>query len=213
MIGKLTGKIDSVSGAQLVLDVHGVGYVVMCSARTLREIGRVGESAMLRIDTHVREDAINLYGFIDALEQDWFRLLTTVQGVGAKVALALLGAISTERLAQAIAAQDKTLLTQADGVGPKLALRLVTELKDKVPASVDLAFVGASDSGRLQPPSSLASDALSALLNLGYRRAEAYATVTTLLQQNPDTRLDALIRLSLARLSQSDGGEARASIA
>ncbi|MDD3371927.1 MAG: Holliday junction ATP-dependent DNA helicase RuvA, partial [Alphaproteobacteria bacterium] len=127
MIGKLSGIIDSVSGAQLILDVQGVGYVVTCSARTLRNVGAVGEAASLRIETQVREDAINLFGFADGEEQDWFRLLTTVQGVGARVALSILSVVSPDQLGHAIAAQDKTVLTQADGVGPKLALPLVTE--------------------------------------------------------------------------------------
>ena len=134
MIGKLSGTIDSVSGSHVILDVQGVGYVVMCSARTLREMGAIASPASLLIETHVREDAINLYGFKDAEEQDWFRLLTTVQGVGAKVGLAILSALSPAQLGHVILSQDKAALTQADGVGPKLALRLVTELKDKVPS-------------------------------------------------------------------------------
>src|SRR5580693_936346 len=131
MIGKLSGTIDNIMGSQVILDVNGVGYVLTCSARTLRRLGPPKSAAALLIETHVREDAINLYGFADADEQGWFRLLTTVQGVGAKVALALLSAAEPEELAQIIAAQDKTALTKADGVGPKLALRIVTELKDK----------------------------------------------------------------------------------
>jgi Holliday junction DNA helicase RuvA len=204
MIGKLSGRIDSVSGSRVIVDVGGVGYVVTCSARTLRNIGAVGEPAVLRIETHVREDAINLYGFADAEEQDWFCLLTTVQGVGAKVALSLLGALSPEQLAQAIAAQDKAALTEADGVGPKLALRLVTELKDKAPSfmasPVRLAAGGTSSI----LPRSLAGDALSALLNLGYRRAEAFAAVAAASQHDPAAKLDALIRSSLLELSRKD---------
>ncbi len=206
MIGKLSGRIDSVSGSHVILDVNGVGYVVACSARTLRNIGAVGEAASLRIETHVREDAINLFGFADTVEQDWFRLLTTVQGVGAKVALAILGTVSPEQLAQAIAAQDKAAMTQADGVGPKLALRLVTELKDKIPAFMTSAVrlsSGSETSSAALPPS-LAGDALSALINLGYRRAEAYAAVATVNQRNPAAKLDELIRLSLAELSRKD---------
>jgi Holliday junction DNA helicase RuvA len=151
----------------------------------------------------VREDAINLFGFIDAVEQDWFRLLTTVQGVGAKVALSILSTVSPEQLAQAIAAQDKTALTQADGVGPKLALRLVTELKDKIPAFMASPVRLASASTSPLPPS-VANDALSALLNLGYRRAEAFAAVTAAIQREPSTKLDALIRASLLELSRKD---------
>jgi Holliday junction DNA helicase RuvA len=204
MIGKLSGRIDSVSGSHVILDVNGVGYVVTCSTRTLRTIGAAGESAMLRIETHVREDAINLYGFADAIEQDWFKLLTTVQGVGAKVALAILGSTSPEQLAQAIAAQDKGALTQADGVGPKLALRLVTELKDKLPAfmTAPLRLAGVAAPSVLPP--SLAGDALSALMNLGYRRAEAYNAVASVSQRNSNAKLDEIIRLSLAELSRND---------
>lgn len=206
MIGKLSGRIDSVSGSHVIIDVGGVGYVVTCSARTLRAMGMVGEATSLRIETHVREDAINLFGFSDSIEQDWFRLLTTVQGVGAKVALSILSAVSPEQLAHAIAAQDKTMLTQADGVGPKLALRLVTELKDKVPALLaSAASVGsASVASPSVLPSSLAGDALSALLNLGYRRAEAFAAVSSVLKREPEAKLDELIRASLLDLSRKD---------
>ena len=206
MIGKLSGRIDSVSGSHVILDVNGVGYIVACSARTLRAIGAVGEAASLRIETHVREDAINLFGFVDTVEQDWFRLLTTVQGVGAKVGLAILGTVSPEQLAQAIAAQDKTALTQADGVGPKLALRLVTELKDKIPAFMTSAvrLTGSAETSASVLPPSLAGDTLSALMNLGYRRVEAYAAVASVCQRNPEARLDELIRLSLAELSRKD---------
>ncbi len=187
-----------------VLDVNGVGYVIACSARTLRQIGPAKTPASLLIDTNVREDAINLYGFIDGEEQDWFKLLTTVQGVGAKVALSILSSVSPEQLAQVIASQDKTALTQADGVGPKLALRLVTELKDKVPAfaSAPVQLHGAKSGGAL--PTSAASDAVSALVNLGYRRAEAFAAVASAGRREPQAKLDELIRLSLAELSRKE---------
>ncbi len=204
MIGKLNGRIDSFSGTHVILDVNGVGYVVTCSARTLRNLGAAGEAASLRIETHVREDAINLYGFTDTMEQDWFKLLTTVQGVGAKVALAILGSLSPDQLSQAILSQDKTAMTQADGVGPKLALRLVTELKDKTPAFMSTAprlALGATPSAL---PPSLQGDALSALMNLGYRRVEAFAAVAAVSQANPTAKLDDLIRLSLAQLSRKD---------
>jgi Holliday junction DNA helicase RuvA len=204
MIGKLSGKIDSVSGSQVIIDVAGVGYVVTCSARTLRAAGNVGDAVMLRIETHVREDAINLYGFADGVEQDWFRLLTTVQGVGAKVALAILGSMSPEQLMQAIAAQDKHTMTQADGVGPKLALRLVTELKDKVPAFMTSPLRLASSDVATAIPPSLAGDALSALVNLGYRRAEAFNAVAAVSARSPAAKLDELIRLSLGELSRKD---------
>jgi Holliday junction DNA helicase RuvA len=203
MIGKLSGRIDSISGSHVILDVNGVGYVVTCSSRSLRQIGAVGEPATLRIETHVREDAINLYGFAESSEQDWFKLLTTVQGVGAKVALAILGSMSPEQLAQSIAAQDKSAMTQADGVGPKLALRLVTELKDKLPSFMSSAIKLSSAAASVLPPS-LSGDAVSALINLGYRRTEAFTAVSNAAQKNVDAKLDDLIRLSLAELSRRD---------
>ena len=194
--------IDSVSGSHVILDVNGVGYVVTCSARTLREMGAVGEAASLAHRNAGARGCDQSVWFCDAEEQDWFRLLTTVQGVGAKVALAIQGSLSPHELAQIIAAQDKTALTRADGVGPKLALRLVTELKDKVPALMGSALrVAATDASPV--PSSLAGDALSALVNLGYRRAEAFAAVSAASRQSPDARLDDLIRLSLAELSRA----------
>ncbi len=207
MIGKLTGTIDSVADAHVLVDVGGVGYVVTCSARTLRALGRAGEPVSLRIETHVREDAISLYGFAEADEQNWFRLLTTVQGVGAKVALAILSVAAPEQLTNTIAAADKAALTQADGVGPKLALRIVTELKDKVAA---LAGLGAAPRGAamadagMVAPSSAAADAVSALVNLGYRRGEAFGAVAAAHRRRPDARLDELIRLGLADLSRGE---------
>ncbi len=207
MIGKLSGTIDTIAGSHLVLDVNGVGYVVTCSARTLRQIGPIKSAVSLRIETQVREDAINLFGFAEAAEQDWFRLLTTVQGVGAKVALAILGSLSPDELVQVIAAQDKTTLTKADGVGPKLGLRLVTELKDKVPAfmSQTIALRGAKTAeGGAVLPNSLANDAVSALVNLGYRRAEAFGAVAAAGRNHAHTKLDDLIRASLAELSRGE---------
>jgi len=207
MIGKLSGIIDTLSGSHVIVDVQGVGYVVTCSARTLREIGPIASPVSLLIETHVREDAINLYGFKDSQEQSWFRLLTTVQGVGAKVGLALLSALSPEQLGHVIASQDKTALTQAEGVGPKLALRLVTELKDKVATFVNLPSPQrgpTSGSSQDDASTNLARDALSALVNLGYRRAEAFAVISAITQQKNALRLDELIRLSLAELSRKD---------
>ncbi len=208
MIGKLTGIVDSVSGNQIILDVQGVGYLVSCSAHTLRLAGQVGAGAALLIETQVREDAISLFGFAEEAERDWFRLLTTVQGVGAKVALAILSILSPERLAQAIAAQDKAALTAADGVGPKLGLRIVTELKDKV-AHFALGVGGGGAKGAavaLSGGGGLAEDALSALLHLGYRRMEAFAAVAAASAKlGGEARLDALIRASLAELSQKEG--------
>ena len=205
MIGKLSGTIDTVSGSHLILDVQGVGYLITCSARTLRQLGPLKTGAALYIETHVREDAINLFGFLEAEEQNWFRLLTTVQGVGARVALSILSSVSPEQLAHVIVAQDKSALTEADGVGPKLALRLVTELKDKVPAFMTKPIsLHSAKEGQSSLPSSTASDAVSALINLGYRRAEAFAVVANMGRQNTNAKLDELIRLSLSELSRKD---------
>jgi len=210
MIGKLTGKIDSVAGNQMILDVGGVGYLVAASAHTLRLAGEIGDTAMLWIETQVREDAFNLFGFAELAERDWFRLLTSVQGVGAKSALSILGILSPERLAQAIASGDKSVLTAADGVGPKLATRIATELKDKVAHMP----IGPSPSGvRLttQPMAhnSVTDDALSALLNLGYRRMEAFAAVSNAAAQlGGEAKLDAVIRAALADLSSRTEGAA-----
>lgn len=207
MIGKLTGRIDSISGNQLIVDVAGVGYVVSVSARTLRQVegDGLGQTASLLIETHVREDAINLFGFMDVLERDWFKLLTTVQGVGAKVALAILGALSPEQLAQAIAAQDKSAITRADGVGPKLALRLVTELKDKAIGFFAPTQGKGLATGPLPVSNSAVNEAISALTNLGYRRMEAFAAVNAAMQKLGEAaKLDALIRASLSELSRKD---------
>lgn len=206
MIGKLTGVIDSISGTHMILDVGGVGYLVSCSAHTLRLAGAPGNPASLLIETQVREDAINLFGFAEEAERDWFRLLTTVQGVGAKVALAILGILSPERLAGAIASGDKAALTAADGVGPKLGLRIVTELKDKVAHILTGPHAALPVVGALPAGGGVMEDALSALLHLGYRRMEAFAALGAAQGKLGDgTKLDALIRASLAELSQKDG--------
>jgi len=205
MIGKLTGRIERIDGAQIILDVQGVGYLVSCSAHTLRLAGEVGDTAALWIETQVREDAINLFGFADVNEQGWFRLLTTVQGVGTKVALAILGILSPERLAGAIASGDKAALTAADGVGPKLGLRIVTELKDKVAHLALPASLGASKVAAL-PHGGVTDDALSALLNLGYRRMEAFAAVAAAHEKlGAEAKIDTLIRAALAELSNRQG--------
>ncbi len=206
MIGKLIGTLDSISGHHVILDVNGVGYIVACSTRTLRQMGPLKSSVALLIETHVREDAINLYGFVDTEEQDWFRLLTTVQGVGSKVGLAILSSLSPEQLGQTIAAQDKSTLTQADGVGPKLALRIVTELKDKVPAFMarPIPLHGTKEAA-LADMNNVVKDALSALLNLGYRRVEAFAAVNAANHRlGAKAKLDELIRLSLSELSRKE---------
>src|SRR5213082_4001628 len=143
MIGKLKGIIDSYGEDFIVLDVNGVGYLVHCSARTLQELPGTGQPATLSIETHVREDQIRLFGFLSDIEREWFRLLQTVQGVGAKVALSVLGTLPPSDLANAIALRDKTAVARTPGVGPKVAERIVTELKDKAPsfANIDPALV------------------------------------------------------------------------
>ncbi len=206
MIGKLTGRIDNVTLTQMIVDVQGVGYLVSCSARTLREAGSVGDPVSLLIETHVREDAISLFGFSEASERDWFRLLTTVQGVGAKVALAILSMFSPDELTTIIVSQDKAAMTRADSVGPKLALRLVTELKDKVAHIIIPQRTTSKSSDKISEVSGSLQiqDAVSALVNLGYRRAEAFDTVADVARGHPGAALDQLIRQSLAELGRKD---------
>lgn len=181
MIAKLKGLVDSTGEGFAVIDVHGVGYLVACSNRTLARLGGVGTAVALDVETQWREDGPHLYGFMDASERDWFRILVGVQGVGGKVALAILGTLAPDQLAQAIAAQDKTALSRAPGVGPKLAARLVTELKDKA-GGIALGAVKAQ-SGATGAPMVLPgeggplADAVSALVNLGYGRSDAFAAV------------------------------------
>ena len=205
MIGKLKGVIDSYGEDHVVLDVHGVGYVVHCSSRTLQRLPSTGEAAMLSIETHVREDMIRLYGFQSDAEREWFRLAQTVQGVGAKVALGLLSVLDPGQLASAVATGDKASIARAPGVGPKLAARFVAELKDKAPAfsGLDPALVrlsGAVDDRTAPQP---VTDAISALVNLGYAQAQASAAVAAALEkagEEPETRV--LIRLGLRELAR-----------
>lgn len=203
MIGKLTGKIDSLQNSHVLLDVNGVGYIAFASGRTLSRIGGVGSVASLLIETHVREDHIHLFGFADAVEQQWFNLLMKVQGVGAKAALAILSIGSPNDLALAIAAQDKAVFTRADGVGPKLGMRIVTELKDKV-GSMDLSG-GASampkSNGAPQTQmteNGAVNEAISALVNLGYGRTEAMVALRTAAE---DADLQSLIKHGLKELA------------
>ncbi len=213
MFAKLTGQIDSISSNSLILDVNGVGYLVQASARTLGRIGNNGDKTSLLIETNVREDQISLFGFADSLEKEWFNLLCTVQGVGAKAALAVLAVIEPEDLPMIITAEDKAMISRADGVGKKIALRIVTELKDKAGKMMTDSVgatsikIGASQGGSAQINKSAAvaanSDAVSALVNLGYGRAEAFSAVTSasrnLGEQNGDVQI--LIRESLKELS------------
>ncbi len=204
MIGKLKGLIDSYSDDYLILDVQGVGYQVHCSSKTLSSLPQTGEAVSLAIETHVRETEIKLFGFANELEREWFRLLQNVQGVGAKVALAILGTLSASELASAIALQDKAMVARSPGVGPKVAQRIVLELKNKAPA-----FSGGEDGALgLQQElgegvaSSNVADAVSALTNLGYSTPQASAAIATILKdKGEDTDTQALIRLGLKEIS------------
>jgi Holliday junction DNA helicase RuvA len=205
MIGKLKGLIDSYGEDFVILDVGGVGYQVHCSSRTLQALPSSGEAAVLSIETHVREDQIRLFGFKSDVEREWFRLLQTVQGVGAKVALAVLSTLSPSDLANAIALRDKTTVTRTPGVGPKVAERIVTELKDKAPAytNVDPALVrlsGALDDKRAPAP---VTDAVSALVNLGYAQAQAAAAIAIAARSAGEgAETTTLIRLGLRELAK-----------
>lgn len=183
MIAKLSGILDSTRDGQAVIDVNGVGYLVFASARTLGSLPPKGQAVSLSIETHVREDHIHLYGFANDTEREWFKLLTTVQGVGAKVGLAILSVLTPNEIAQAIVAGDRTAVARADGVGPKLAQRVVTELKDKA-GTIGLSQGATAGAAFAKPAEGLASedvelaDAVSALVNLGYKRVEAFGAVT-----------------------------------
>ena len=181
MIAKLSGTVDSIRDGFAIIDVNGVGYLVFCSSRTLGLLPARGQPVSLQIETHVREDHIHLYGFASDTERDWFKILTTVQGVGAKVALSILGTLAPLELAQAIVAGDRATVSRAEGVGPKLAQRIVTELKDKaglvgLQAGVQSqASAGAANGAAMEGE---LADAVSALVNLGYRRVEAFGAVS-----------------------------------
>lgn len=205
MIGKLKGLIDSYGEDHVIIDVQGVGYVVLCSARTLQRLPKPGEAAALSIETHVREDAIRLFGFLSDVERDWFRLMQVVQGVGAKVALAILSTLDPGALATAIATNDKAAIARAPGVGPKLAQRLCAELKDKAPAFGHIdpgvaQFAGALEDRKLPQP---IADAVSALANLGYPQAQAVAAVAAAAKAAGDGAGTAqLIKLGLKELAK-----------
>ena len=206
MIAKLTGVLDSVSISSVIIDVNGVGYLVNASARTLSKLGGAGEAISLLIDTKIREDAFDLFGFVDQGEQAWFRLLISVQGVGAKAALAILSVTPPDQLGFAIASGDKTALTRADGVGPKLASRILTELKDKVD-KIELGAAKSSSSSSASEVSGssisdIDQDAVSALVNLGYSRSDAYRAVMNAKQKaNDNSKVNDLIKIALKELS------------
>ncbi len=197
MIALLNGRVDAIEADRCIVDVNGVGYLVQASTRTLSALATASTAQRVLIETHVRDDAIVLYGFSEAAEREWFRLLLTVQGVGARVALNILSALSPADLINAIAAGDKASLTRAPGVGAKLAIRLLSELRDKA---------GAMPTGSgltvAPPPVGPEADAISALSNLGYRRAESYPVVVRVLERlGEGAAIGQVIRESLQELA------------
>lgn len=212
MIAKLSGVVDSQGSDWAVIDVNGVGYLVFCSTRTLGRM-MAGDAVSLSIETHVREDHIHLYGFQDGVERDWFKLLTTVQGVGAKVALGILSTLTSDQLVHAISAADKAAISRAPGVGPKLAARIASELKDKVagialgPGATAAAPSVASSPQPASGEHTLTADAASALVNLGYGPSDALAAVSHAVGKLGDgADLQALIRGALAELGPKEHG-------
>jgi len=203
MIGKLRGIIDAITEDGVILDVNGVGYVVQMPARLVDRLPPIGSEVALIIETVVREDAIRLYGFAAAEEKAWFRLLQDVQGVGARIALAVLSVLSPEELIAAIAAQDHAPVARASGVGPKLAKRIVTELKDKAPASsVVVPFKPAAGAAAPAPKAIARADAISALVNLGLPQAQAVSIIDrTLARLGEDAKVEELIREGLKAVS------------
>lgn len=211
MIAKLKGLLDSRGDGEAVIDVSGVGYLVFASARTLGRLPQVGQACALVIETHVREDHIHLYGFIDDAERDWFRILLSVQGVGAKVALSILSTLAPDKLAQAIAAQDKAALTRAGGVGPKLGQRIVSELKDKVGGLALGAAVRQAEkaTGKGGQEADHSSEAVSALVNLGYGPSEAFAAVARIAGESGGGGTESLIKAALQELGRERSGGGR----
>ncbi len=199
MIARLTGRVEQIEADRCVIDVNGVGYLVQASTRTLAALP-AGQVATVLVEMQVREDAISLFGFAESAEREWFRLLTTVQGVGARVALNILSALSPRELVAAIQAGDRGALTRASGVGAKLAVRLLTELREKAGAMPS----GIGFSPVLPPPvGGVEADALSALVNLGYRRPDAAAAVDRVVRHlGEGATLDALIREGLKELGR-----------
>jgi Holliday junction DNA helicase RuvA len=203
MIGKLKGRIDSAGPDWVIVDVGGVGYHVGCSAKTLAALPKVGEFAEIHTEMLVSQDMIRLIGFASLHERDWFRLLQSVQGVGTKVALAILSILSASEIGNAIALQDKAMIGRANGVGKKLAERIVLELKDKVPAfSVADAAIGRLAADLDAPRPSAIGDAVSALVNLGYGQVQAGAAVAAAMKKGGDDQpTEKLIRQALKELA------------
>ncbi|MFG1317853.1 Holliday junction branch migration protein RuvA [Xanthobacter autotrophicus] len=205
MIGKLKGVVDTLEEDHVILDVHGVGYLVHCSGRTLSTLPRAGEAAALFIETHVREDQIRLFGFTSAAERDWFRLLQGIQGIGTKTALAVLSTLSASELTQAIALGDKATVARAPGVGPRVATRIITELKDKMPGfSASEPLAAQLGGGGIAPVQGrAAADAVSALVNLGYGVPQANAAIAAALRgAGEGAKTEVLIRLGLKELAK-----------
>jgi len=197
MIARLSGNLAETAADHLVIDVNGVGYLAYASARTLSAIGPIGGNVLLLTEMQVREDAITLFGFGSAAERDWFRLLTGVQGVGGRVALAILSVLEPNDLSRAIAHGDKAMIARANGVGPKLAQRIAMELRDKV------GGIALGPGAAPAPAGSATADAISALANLGFRPAEASAAVAAASDElGPDAGLDTLVRLALRKASR-----------
>jgi len=198
MIARLRGLLDSFGADHAVVDVNGVGYLVSASTRTLGNLGAIGDEVVLHIETQVSDDAIRLIGFGSAEERDWFRLLTSVQGVGSRVALAILSTLAGDELHRAIASGDHRMIARANGVGPKLAQRIVNELKDKAGGII------LGSGGPAAPRAGgLGADAVSALLNLGFRPAEASSAVAQAeTELGPEATLDALVRTALKKAAR-----------
>lgn len=208
MIARLKGLIEDIGDDWAVIDVNGVGYLVFASGRTLGRLV-IGEAAVFFIETHVREDHIHLYGFADTLERDWFKLLTTVQGVGAKVGLAIQSVLSTDEVSRAILSGDKGAITRAPGVGPKLAARIISELKDKV-GTITLGQalkteVGAKSAAPVNHAQGAVSDAVSALVNLGYSPSQALGVVAEAANEiGEGADVGGLIKAGLSKLAPAD---------
>ena len=204
MIGKLKGLVDGFGDDHVHVDVNGVVYETFCSAKTLAALPQVGHAAVIHTEMIVREDMIRLYGFFTEAEKAWFGTLMTVQGVGSRVALAILSVLTPSELASAIALQDKAMVGRANGVGPKLAIRIVTELKGKAPAAgvIDAGVLGLQAALGEGAAAGNVADAVSALTNLGYSSAQASAAVARVVgREGDDVATDKLIRLGLRELS------------
>lgn len=218
MIARLKGIVEEIGDDYIVVDVAGVGYLVFASQRTLSRVA-TGDAAAFFVEPHVREDHIHLYGFLDAASRDWFKLLTTVQGVGAKAALAIQGVLNADELSRAIASGDKAAITRAPGVGPKLAQRLVSELKDKVGAialgqaarSTNVSTGGKTVAADIDDGAGAVADAVSALVNLGYTPSQALGAVAEAAADiGSDADVGVLIKAGLSKLAPADNSRAGA---